>query len=168
LLHHHQTGAAAKEDFIGGSLFDPRSGDPIKDRQQPARLLGGGLRPPPQLGHTGGTLREEWPQQTPGDGQADAFRLSRGGEAGEGVGIENDGLLELSVEAVPLGTETVVVLLKVLKPLLVVGAVHGLKDLGSVAVECLPRSAGEGGLSGNGPVGSIKDGGGVGDTKVRR
>ncbi len=32
LLHHHQTRSAAQEDFIGRSLFDPRSSHRVEDR----------------------------------------------------------------------------------------------------------------------------------------
>jgi hypothetical protein len=84
------------------------------------------------------------------------------------VGIEDDGLLEWAVEEVPLRAKAVMVLLKVLKALVVVGAVHGLHDPGRVAVEGLTRSAREGGLSGDSPVGAVEDGGGVGDAQRRR
>src|SRR5271168_2556036 len=125
------------------------------------------MRPPPQLRHAGCALLEERPQQTPGDGQADAFGLSRGGETGEPVGIEDDSLLQMLVEAVTLGAEVVVFLGKVLKLLAVIGAVHSLNDSGSVAVECLTRSAGERSLSGDRPVGADEDSGGVGDAQRR-
>jgi hypothetical protein len=63
--------------------------------------------------------------------------LGRGGEAGEAVGIEDDGLLELPVEAVAVGVEAVVVVLKVVKPLARVRTVNGQKHFGRVAVERL-------------------------------
>ena len=113
-------------------------------------------------------MLEQRQQQTPGDGQADAFGLSRGGEAGEVVGIEDDGLLELSLESIPLGVEAVVVVLKVVKPLAGVRTVNGLKHFGSVAVEGLAGGAAAGGLSGDGAVGAIEDSSGVGDAKRRR
>ena len=77
--------------------------------------------------------------------------------------IQGQGLLELVTQAVALGAEAVVSLAKFLTALVVVGAVDGLKDLRSVAVEGLTRGAGEGGLSGDGAVGAIEDSGGVGD-----
>jgi hypothetical protein len=43
--------------------------------------------------------------------------LGRGGEAGKAVSIEDDALLELPAEAVALGVEAIVVVLKVVKPL---------------------------------------------------
>jgi hypothetical protein len=75
-------------------------------------------------------LLEQRQQQTPGDGQADALRLGRGGEAGEVVRIEGDGLPELLAEAVALGAEAVVVLGQLLQLLSVLGAVQGLHDPG--------------------------------------
>jgi hypothetical protein len=84
------------------------------------------------------------------------------------VGIEDYSLLELSLEEFPVGAEAVVIVLQALKPLAVVGAVNGLKDLGSVAIEGLARSVGEGGLSGDGSVGSVQDSGGVGDAELGR
>jgi len=63
--------------------------------------------------------------------------LGRGGEAGEAVGIEDDGLLELPVEAVAFGVEAVVVVVKFLKALTHVGTVNGLEHFGSVSVESL-------------------------------
>jgi hypothetical protein len=113
-------------------------------------------------------LWEQGQQQTPGDGQANALSLSRGGEAGEAVGIEDDGLLELSMESVPLGVEAVVVVVKLLKPLAGVRTVNGLKHFGRVAVEGLTGRSAASGLSGDGAVGSIKDSSGVGDAKRRR
>jgi hypothetical protein len=168
LLHDHQTRSAAEEDFIGGGLCNPRPGHRVEDRQQGVGLLGGGVGIAPQLRHAGRTLLEKRQQQAAGDGQADAFGLRRGGEAGEVIGIEDDGLLELAAQAVALRTEAVVVLGKGLQVVAVVGAVHGLKDAGSVAVEGLPRSAGEGGLSGDGAVGTVADGSGVGDAELGR
>lgn len=84
------------------------------------------------------------------------------------VGIQDDGLLELLTQEVALGAETVVVLAKFLKAVVVVGAINGLNDLGSVAVEGLTRAAGEGGLSGDGAVGAVEDRGGVGEAKLGR
>jgi hypothetical protein len=63
--------------------------------------------------------------------------LGGGGEAGEAVGIEDDGLLELPVEAVALGVEAMVVVLKVVKPLANVRTLHSLKHFGRIAVKCL-------------------------------
>lgn len=84
------------------------------------------------------------------------------------VGIEDDGLPELSVEAVALGAEAVVVLGEVVKLSAVVGAVNRLNDAGGVAVERLTRSSREGGLTRDGAVGAVEDSGGVGDAKWRR
>jgi len=53
-------------------------------------------------------------------------------------------------------------------PLTLIGAVHGLKDAGGVAVEGLAGSAGAGGLPGDGTVGTVEDSGGVGDAQRRR
>jgi hypothetical protein len=113
-------------------------------------------------------LLEHGQQQTAGDGQTDAFGLSRGGETSQALGIEEGGLLELSVEMVAFGAETVVVLGKILKLLTKGGASNGLKDAWSIAVESLARSAGEVRLSGDGSVRTSKDSGGVGDAQGRR
>ncbi|HZU35987.1 MAG TPA: hypothetical protein VFA18_08770 [Gemmataceae bacterium] len=67
LLDHHQARSAAKEDFVGSSLFDPRSGHSVEDRQQSIGLLSRSLGPATQLGHTGRALLEQGQQQTPGD-----------------------------------------------------------------------------------------------------
>jgi hypothetical protein len=104
----------------------------------------------------------------PDDGQADAIGRCRGGETGEAVGIEDQGLPELYLEEVPVGAKAVVVVLQALKPLAVGGAVHGLKDSGNTAVEGLPGRVGEGGSSGDSPYGAVQDGGGVGDAELGR
>lgn len=100
-----------------------------------------------------------------GPAAADPFGLRRGGETGEWVGIENDGMLELVLEVVALGAESVVVLAKAVQLLAVERAVHGRDDPWRIAVECLPGDAGASGLPGDSTVGSIEDGGGVGDAK---
>jgi hypothetical protein len=128
LLHHHQTRPAAEEDFIGSDLFDLESDSIVEDRQQGLGFLGRGMGPTPQLGHAGRVLLEQRQQQASGDGQADAFGLGGGGEAGELVGIEDAGVLELLLEVAALGAESVVVLGKLVQLLAVVGAVHGLDD----------------------------------------
>jgi hypothetical protein len=94
--------------------------------------------------------------------------LSGGDEASQVVGIENDGLLELSVEAVALDAEAVVVVEKLLKLSAELGSFNGLKDGGGIAVKCLTRGARAGSLAGDGTVRAIEDGGGVGDAKRRR
>jgi hypothetical protein len=107
-------------------------------------------------------------QQAAGDGQADALGLGRGGEAGQAVGIEDDGAVELSVEVVALGTEVIVVLREGVELLAVVGAIDGLNHAGCVAVEGLTGGAAEDSLSGDSPVGAVEDSGGVGDAQGRR
>ncbi len=168
LLHDHQTRSAAKEDFIGSDLLDPRPGDRVEDGQQRRGALGGGVGPASQLGNARRPLPKQRPQQPLGDGQADAFRLGRGGETGEVVGIEDHGLLELSLDEFSVSAEAVVIVLQALKPLAFVRAFNGLKDFGSVAVEGLAGSVGEGGLSGDGPVGAVQNSGGVGDAELGR
>ncbi len=84
------------------------------------------------------------------------------------VGIENHGLLELSLDEFSVSAEAVVIVLQALKPLAFVRAFNGLKDFGSVAVEGLAGSVGEGGLSGDGPVGAVQNSGGVGDAELGR
>jgi hypothetical protein len=67
-----------------------------------------------------------------------------------------------------LVAEALVVLGKLVELLAVVGPVHGLHDPCRIAVEGLTGSAGELGLSCDGPVRPIEDSGGVGDAKRRR
>jgi len=129
-------------------------------------LLGGGMRPTAQLRHARWPPGKQRPQQASRDGEADPFGLGRGGEAGEVVRVVDDRPLQLSLEAVALGAEAVVVVLKIPKQLAVVGTVNGLKDFGSVAVEGLARRAGEGGLSGDGAVGALANSSGVVDAKL--
>ena len=74
----------------------------------------------------------------------------------------------MSVQVIPLSAEAVAVLGEALKLLAVIGAVNGLNDPRGVAVERLTGSAAESSSSGNGPVGAVKDGGGVGDAQRRR
>lgn len=162
-LDYHQTRSATEEDFIGGDLFDLGSDHVVQDGQQGLGLQGRGMGPTSQLGHTGRVLLEQGQQQPSGDGQADTFGLCRGREAGELVSIEDDGMLELLVEMIAFGAEPVVILRKALQLLTVVGAIHGLHDAWRVPVKCLPAGAGECGLSGNGPVGTVEDGSSVGD-----
>jgi hypothetical protein len=57
----------------------------------------------------------------------------------------------LSVEQFPVGTKAGDVVLKVLKPLAVVGTFDGMKDSGSVAVEGLAGGVRKGSLSSDGP-----------------
>jgi hypothetical protein len=162
-LDYHQTRSATEEDFIGGNLFDLRSDYVVQDGQQGLGLQGRGMGPTPQLGHAGRVVLEQRQQQPSGDGQADTFGLCRGREAGELVRIEDDGMLELLVEMIAFGAEPVVILRKVVQLLTVVGAIHGLHNAWRVPVKRLPAGARECGLSGNGTVGSVEDGGSVGD-----
>ena len=102
----------------------------------------------------------------PRDGQTDPFRLGRSRETGELIRVENYRLLKLFLESMAVGTEAVGIVLQILKPLAVVGTVHGLKHFAGVAVEGLTRSAGTGGLACDGAVRPIEDSGGVGDAKL--
>jgi hypothetical protein len=111
---------------------------------------------------------EQRDQQAAGDGQADALGLGGGGEAGEAVGIEDDGPVELSAQLVAFGAEAIGVPGEVVELLAMDGAIDGLKDARGVAVEGLTGGATEGGLVGDGAVGSGEDSGGVGDTQRRR
>jgi hypothetical protein len=137
LVHDHQTRSAAKEDFIGGRLRDARLRGRIEDGQQDGGLLGGRLCPTTQLRHARGLLGKQGVQQATGDGQADPFRLGGGREAGEVVGAEDQRLVQLSLESVPVGAEVIVLVLEVLKPLAGVGTAHGLKHFGRIAVKGL-------------------------------
>ena len=89
------------------------------------------------------------------------------GEAGELVGIKDDGLLEWSVELLALDAEAVVLLRKFMKLLAVVGTFHGLNDPWRIAVEGLTGGCGSCGLSSDGTVRPVEDSGGVGDAKRR-
>jgi len=76
--------------------------------------------------------------------------------------------LELALQRVAFGAQAVPVVLEGVEPPLAVGALDGLEDFGSVALEGLAGGAGKGGLPGDGPVGAIEDGRGVGDAESRR
>jgi hypothetical protein len=168
LFHDHQTRAATKEDFIGGSLLDAWLGDRIEDGQQGGGLLGGRLRPASQLRNTRRPLRQERQEQAPRDGQADAFGLGDSSETGEVVGIEDQGLLELALELIACSPELVDVVLEGLEALLGVGAGEGLEDCGRVPVQGLTGEADPLRLSGDRPIGAVENSGGVGDTQLGR
>jgi hypothetical protein len=87
---------------------------------------------------------------------------------GPGVVIDEHSLLELATERRAFGAEAVALVLEILKLTLGSGAINGLKDFGGVAVKSLPADAGAFGLSGDGAVGSVAHGGGVGDAELRR
>ena len=109
---------------------------------------------------------EERGQQTPGDGEADAFGLGRGGKAGEAIRIKNDRLRGWWREAVPFSAKPVEVVPKGGEALPGGGAIDGLENFGGIPVEGLAGSAGGGSLSGDGAVGSVENGGGVGDAEL--
>ena len=66
------------------------------------------------------------------------------------------------------GAKAVDFVLEILETPLSRGALDGLEDLGGVAVERLPADAGALGLSADRAVGSVADGGGVGDAELGR
>ena len=138
LLHHHQTGPTAKEDFVRGHLLGPRPRGLVEDGRQRGGVPGGRVGPAPQLGDAGSLRAEHGLQQTPRDGQADAFRLGGGREAGQAVPVEDHGLLELALEVRAFGAETVPFVLDGVQAVPGVGAVDGLKDVAGIAVQGLP------------------------------
>ena len=167
LLDHHQTGPTAEEDVVRGHLFDLRPRHRVEDGQQRGGALGGRVRPASQLGDAGRLLAEYGLEQAAGDGQADAFGLGGGREAGQAVTAEDDGLLELTPQVIAFGIKAVAFVLEGVAAVLGRAARDGLEDAGRVAVQGLPGSPGQSGLSGNRPVGSLKDGRGIGNAELR-
>ncbi len=101
-------------------------------------------------------------------GKLDALRLGDAGEMGPRVGIDEHGLLELATERRAFGAEAVALVLEILETPLGVGAIDGLENFGGVAIECLAGDARAFGVLGDGAVGSIEDGGGIGDAELGR
>jgi hypothetical protein len=87
---------------------------------------------------------------------------------GQSVGIDEHGLLELAVACSAGSAEALDLVLEFLELALGSGALDGVEDVGGVAVERLPTDARAFGLSGDSTVGSVEDGSGVGDAKLRR
>ena len=177
LLDDHQTRLLSKEDLIAGALLDPLAAELVEHFQQRGRAPGGGVRQAAESSDTGQTepvgfigerLGHERSEKAAGDGQADALGLGDTGELGQGVGINEHGLLELAAERHAFGVEAVDLVLEMLEAPLGVGAIDGLEDFGGVAVECLAGDARAFGVLGDGTVGSIEDSSGVGDAKRRR
>jgi hypothetical protein len=177
LLDDHQTRLSSKEDFIAGALLDPLPAELVEHFQQRGRAPGGGVRQAAESSDTGQTgpvgfigerLGQERSEEAAGDGQADALGLGEAGELGQGVGIDEHGLLELAAERRAFGTEAVDLVLEILEAPLSVGALYGLEDFGGVAVECLAGDARALGVLGDGAVGPIEDSGGIGDAESGR
>ncbi len=120
------------------------------------------------MGFIGERLGHKRSEEAAGDGQADALRLGGAGEPGQGVGIDEYGLLELAAERRAFGAEAVDPVLEFLAAPLGVGAIDGLENFGGVAIECLAGDARAFGVLGDGAVGSIEDGGGIGDAELGR
>jgi hypothetical protein len=178
LLNDHQTGLFAKEDLIAGALLDPVPAESVEHVQQRGRAPGGRARQAAESGDAGQTesavgfvsqgLGQQRAEEAAGDGQADALGLSGAGELGQGVVIDEDGLLELAAERSTFGVEAVDLVLEILEVPLAGGAVDGLEDFGGVAVERLAADAGALGLLADRAVGPVEDGSRVGDAELGR
>jgi hypothetical protein len=85
-----------------------------------------------------GFIGERWgherSEEAAGDGQADALRLGDAGERGQGVGIDEHGLLELAAERRAFGAEAVDLVLEIRETPPGVGAIDGLENLGASRV----------------------------------
>jgi hypothetical protein len=177
LLDDHQTRLLSKENLIAGALLDPLAAELVEYFQQRGRAPGGGVRQAAESSNTGQTepvgfigerLGCERSEEAAGDGQADALRLGDAGELGQGVGIDEHGLLELAAEYGAFGAEAVDLVLEILETPLGVGALDGLENFGDVAIECLAGDARAFGVLADGAVGAIEDGGGIGDAALGR
>jgi hypothetical protein len=155
--------------------MDALAAEVIEHFQQSGGAYGGRACQAAQPGDTGPAqavvrfvgqgLGQQRAQEAAGDGQADALGLGDARELGQRVGIDAYGLLQLAAQRSDLGTEAIDLVPEILELPLGRGALDGLEDFRGVAVERLPAEAGALGLVADGAVGSIEDGGGVGDAQ---
>ena len=141
MFHHHQTGPTAEEDFVRGHLFGPRPCDRIEDGQQRRGTAGGGVRPAPQLRDTGSLPAEYRLQQTPRDGQADAFGLSGAGELSLDIGSDADTKTLVGFEGAQTLAQVGELLLEVGELLLMGSGIEVTKCGVCLAVEALAADA---------------------------
>jgi len=97
---HHEDGAAADEDLVGQRLADTGPAELVEDGQQRGGACGGVLGQAAESGHAGGLLTEQDGQEASGDGEADALGLGGSGELGLSVVVEEDGLVQASLQVV--------------------------------------------------------------------
>jgi hypothetical protein len=178
LLHDHQTGLLAKEDLIAGALADPVPTGTVEYFQQRRRAQGGRMGQAAQSGDTGQAERalglvgqglgQQRNEEAAGDGQTDALGLGDAGELREGVGIDEDALLQLAAQPGVVGAELVNLVVQILQAPLGSGAIDSVENFKGVTVEGLPRESGALRLLGDGSVGSVTDSGGVGDAESGR
>jgi hypothetical protein len=72
----------------------------VQDLQQGCGPLGSSLGQAAEFGNAGGALAEDDAQESAGDGQTDADGLGGGGELGLAVVVEDNGLVEASLQIV--------------------------------------------------------------------
>jgi hypothetical protein len=147
------------KNLIGGGLFDPRPGRLVEDLEQgpgvPTALVGR----PSQGRHAGHRLRSGHDLQEPaGDAEADTLGLSNRGKLFLLVAGDLYGVLQPRAQGPILGLLVSQQSPQLLEPSFGCGAIDGLDDLVSLAVERLARLVAILGDPGEVAVSAAKDG----------
>jgi hypothetical protein len=153
------------KNLIGGGLLDSGSGRLVEDLEQGPGMPSGLEGRPPQRGHAGHRLRSGHDLQEPaGHGEADPLGLGNRGELVLLVAGDLHGVLQPLTEGPIFGLLDGQVSPQFLDPGLGRGAIDGLDDLLSLAVERLTGLVAIFGHGGNVAVSAAQDGEGAGDT----
>jgi hypothetical protein len=126
------------------------------------------------LGHTGQSLRgggtfeqrfaQQWRQQAAGDGEADPLGLSRAGEGGEGVLLQEYSVVEQGLEFAEVALESVALLAEGLQLGWVVEFLKAVQETLAIAVKGLAGEPLLAGALADRAVGPVENGGSIGDT----
>jgi hypothetical protein len=152
------------KNLIGGGLLDAGPGDLVEDLEQGPGLATGLEGRPSQRGDAGDRHRSGHDVQEPlGDGEADPLGLGDRGELFLLVAGDLHGVLQPRAEGPILGLLVSQQSPQLREPSFGCGAIDGLDDLLSLAVERLARLVAFVGHRGEVAVSAAKDGEGAGD-----
>jgi hypothetical protein len=152
------------KNLIGGGPLDPGPGRLVENLEQRPGVAAGPEGRPPQGRHARDGLRSGHDAQEPtGDAEADPLGLGDGGEFLLLVAGDLHGVLQALAEGLDLGLLLGEMTPKLVNPGSGRGAVHGLDDLGGLAIKRLAGLVAIVGHRGHVAVSTAKHGEGAGN-----